>query len=153
MEKLRQCESIFIDITCISGTTIRTQELPRHTDISKHLPSTSVCCSVAQSCLTLCDPEDFSPPGSPVLHHLPEFAHTHAHCSPYVFTQLLAYLKYFPGFPNDSGVKSLPDNAGDSSSISDPGRSHMPWSNPTCVPQLLSLCSRARECQLRSPEP
>ena len=79
MEKLRQCESIFIDITCISGTTIRTQELPRHTDISKHLPSTSVCCSVAQSCLTLCDPEDFSPPGSPVLHHLPEFAHTHVH--------------------------------------------------------------------------
>ena len=79
MEKLRQCESIFIGITCISGTTIRTQELPRHTDISKHLPSTSVCCSVAQSCLTLCDPEDFSPPGSPVLHHLPEFAHTHVH--------------------------------------------------------------------------
>ena len=79
MEKLRQHESIFIDITCISGTTIRTQELPRHTDINKHLASTSVCCSVAQLCLTLCDPKDCSPPGFPVLHHLPEFAQTHIH--------------------------------------------------------------------------
>ena len=28
------------------------------------------CCSVAQSCLTLCDPADFSMPGLPVLHYL-----------------------------------------------------------------------------------
>ena len=34
-------------------------------------------CSVAQSCLTLCDPMDCSMPGFPVLHHLPEFAQTH----------------------------------------------------------------------------
>ena len=27
-------------------------------------------CSVAQSCLTLCDPMDCSMPGFPVLHHL-----------------------------------------------------------------------------------
>ena len=34
------------------------------------------CCSVAQSCLTLCDPMDDSRPGFPVLHHfqgLPNF--------------------------------------------------------------------------------
>ena len=37
------------------------------------------CSSVTQSCLTLCDPMDCSPPGFPVLHHLPEFAHTHVH--------------------------------------------------------------------------
>ena len=37
------------------------------------------CCSVAQSCLTLYDPMDCSTPGLPVLHHLPEFAQTHAH--------------------------------------------------------------------------
>ena len=30
------------------------------------------CCSVAKSCLTLCDPLDCSTPGFPVLHHLPE---------------------------------------------------------------------------------
>ena len=36
-------------------------------------------CSVAYSCPTLCDPMDWSMPGFPVLHHLPEFAHTHVH--------------------------------------------------------------------------
>ena len=30
------------------------------------------CCSLAQSCLTLCDPMDCSTPGFP--HHLPELA-------------------------------------------------------------------------------
>ena len=35
--------------------------------------------SVAQLCLTLCDPMNCSTPGFPVLHHLPEFACTHVH--------------------------------------------------------------------------
>ena len=35
--------------------------------------------SVAQSCPTLCNPMDYSTPGFPVLHHLPEFAQTHVH--------------------------------------------------------------------------
>ena len=35
--------------------------------------------SVAQSCLTLCDPMTDSTPGLPVHHHLPEFTQTHAH--------------------------------------------------------------------------
>ena len=33
--------------------------------------------SVAQSCLTLCDPMDCSMPGLPVHHQLPEFTQTH----------------------------------------------------------------------------
>ena len=33
--------------------------------------------SVAQSCLTLCDPLDCSTPGFPVHHQLPELAQTH----------------------------------------------------------------------------
>ena len=36
-------------------------------------------CSVAQWCPTLYDPMDYSIPGSPVLHYLPEFAQTHVH--------------------------------------------------------------------------
>ena len=36
-------------------------------------------CSVAKSCLTLCDPMDSSTPGFPVLHYLLEFAQTHVH--------------------------------------------------------------------------
>ena len=35
------------------------------------------CCSVAQLCLTLCDPMDRSIPDFPLLYYLPEFAQTH----------------------------------------------------------------------------
>ena len=35
--------------------------------------------SVAQSCLTLCDPMNNSTPGLPVHHQLPEFTQTHVH--------------------------------------------------------------------------
>ena len=38
-----------------------------------------LCCSVAQSSLTLCDPMDHSTPGLPVHHHLLELAQTQVH--------------------------------------------------------------------------
>ena len=41
--------------------------------------SSPCCCSVTQSYLTLCKPMDCSPPGFPVLCHLPELAQTHVH--------------------------------------------------------------------------
>ena len=37
------------------------------------------CCSVAKSCPTLCNTMDCNTPGSPVLHHLLEFAQTHVY--------------------------------------------------------------------------
>ena len=37
------------------------------------------CCSVAQSCPTLCHPMDFSTPGFSVHHYLLEFTQTHVH--------------------------------------------------------------------------
>ena len=37
------------------------------------------CSSLAKPCLVLCDPTDCSTPGFPVLHYLPEFAHTHVY--------------------------------------------------------------------------
>ena len=40
------------------------------------------CCSVAQLCLTLCNPMDCSTPGFPVLHCLPEFAPLSQWCHP-----------------------------------------------------------------------
>ena len=49
------------------------------------LPAVSVawvvtqCSSVAQSCLTLCDPMDCSTPGLPVHHQLLAFTQTHVH--------------------------------------------------------------------------
>ena len=44
-------------------------------------------CSVAKSCLTLCDPMDCRTPGFPVLHHLLEFAQTHVHWVNYAIQQ------------------------------------------------------------------
>ena len=35
--------------------------------------------SVAQSCLTLCDPVDYTTPGFPVHHQLPELTQTPVH--------------------------------------------------------------------------
>ena len=35
--------------------------------------------SVAQSCLILCDPMDYSTPGFPVYHQFPELSQTHVH--------------------------------------------------------------------------
>ena len=37
------------------------------------------CCSVAKSCLTLCNPMDCSTPSSSVLQFLPDFVHTYVH--------------------------------------------------------------------------
>ena len=37
------------------------------------------CCSVAKTCLTLCDPMNCSTPGPPVLHYLPGFVQIHVH--------------------------------------------------------------------------
>ena len=42
-------------------------------------PVVLICCSVTQSCLTMCDPIECNTPGFPVFHHLPEFAQTLIH--------------------------------------------------------------------------
>ena len=50
--------------------------------LSSELPGKSYLfqfSSVAQSCLTLCDPLNRSTPGLPVHHQLPEFTQTHVH--------------------------------------------------------------------------
>ena len=51
---------------------------PFHFLSIEHLVSQSVS-SVAQSCLTLCDPMNCSTPGLPVHHQLLEFTQTHIH--------------------------------------------------------------------------
>ena len=43
------------------------------------LYSSGCCYSIAKSCLTLHDLIDQSPPGSPVLHYVSQFAQTHIH--------------------------------------------------------------------------
>ena len=58
------------------GRNMETVEnrLMRTEEVSAHQFS-----SVAQSCLTLCNPINHSMPGLPVHHHLPEFTQTHVH--------------------------------------------------------------------------
>ena len=48
-------------------------------------------------------------------------------------------------------VKNSPASAGDTGSIPDLERSHIPQSNSAQVPQILSLCSGAQEPQLLKP--
>ena len=48
-------------------------------DLTRGLPRGTQFSSVAQSCLTLCDPMDCSTPSLPVHHQLPEFTQTHAY--------------------------------------------------------------------------
>ena len=55
------------------------------------------------------------------------------------------------GFPGGAVVENPPASAGDTGSSPGPGGSHMPRSNKARAPQLLSLCSRAREPQLLKP--
>ena len=55
------------------------------------------------------------------------------------------------GLPGGAVVKNPPANAGDTGSSPGLRRSHVPGSNEAHVPQLLSLCSRAREPQLLKP--
>ena len=54
------------------------------------------CCSVAQSCPTLCEPMDCSTPGFSVLHHLLELAHIHVRLFSQIWPQLLWLLNDFP---------------------------------------------------------
>ena len=46
-------------------------------DVKDKVLSSVQFSSVAQSCLTLCDPMNRSTPGLPVHHQLPEFTQTH----------------------------------------------------------------------------
>ena len=51
------------------------------TDLQSSLLNLTICCcsSVAQSCLTLCDPVDCRTPVFPVHHHLVKSTQTHVH--------------------------------------------------------------------------
>ena len=52
------------------------QKQPKNT---KQHSNKNICCSVTQSCPTLCDHMDCSMSGFPALHHLQELAQTHVH--------------------------------------------------------------------------
>ena len=63
--------------------------------------------SVAQSCLTLCDPMNHSTPSLPVHHHLPEFTQTHVHPVGDAIQPSHPLWSPFPLAPNPSQHKSF----------------------------------------------
>ena len=63
--------------------------------------------SVAQSCLTLCDPMNCSTPGLPVHHQLPEFTQTHVHRVSDVMQPSHPLSSPSPPAPNPSQHQSL----------------------------------------------
>jgi len=65
-ERYSKCNSKSIFQT---GTLIPVKSPPEAQSVS----------SVAQTCLTFCDPMDCSMPGFPVHHQLPELSQTHVH--------------------------------------------------------------------------
>ena len=54
-----------------ANLTNYTEELKKY-----HNNKSKCCCSVTTSCPTLCNPMDYSMPGFPVHHQLPEFTQT-----------------------------------------------------------------------------
>ena len=63
--------------------------------------------SVAQSCLTLCDPVNRSMPGLPVHHQHPEFTQTHVHRVGDAIKPSHPLLSPSPPAPNPSQHQSL----------------------------------------------
>ena len=64
--------------------------------------------SVAQSCLTLCDPMNCSTPGLPVHNHLLEFTQTHVHWVNDVIQPSHPLSSHSPPAPNPSQHQSFP---------------------------------------------
>ena len=63
----------------VGGAVLWSQSLVQNHICSTYSPGNSQFSSVAQSCLTLCDPMNHSTPGLPVHHQLPESTQTHVH--------------------------------------------------------------------------
>ena len=78
-----------------------------HEGISQQTQKHHYFSSVAQSCLTLCNPMDCSTPGFPV-HHQTELAQTHVHswwCHPTISSSVVLFSSCLQSFP---GLESLP---------------------------------------------
>ena len=98
-------------------------------NISKLL-SVQFSCSVAKSCLTLCNPMDYSTPGLPVCHQLPEFTQTHVHWVNDAIQPSCPFLvppSIFPSirvFSNESALRISGQSIGVSATTSVPFNEH-----------------------------
>ena len=84
------------------------------------------CCSVAKSCLILCNPRGCSMLGSPVLHYPPEFAQIHVHLTmdmnhPTISSSATCFSFCLQSFPasGSSPISQLFTSGGQSIGVSD----------------------------------
>ena len=90
---------VFLELSCFFDDP---------TDVCNLISGSSVqFSSVAQSCLTLCDPMNRSTPGLPVHHHLLEFTQTHIHRVGDAIQPSHPLSSPFPPAPNPSQHQSL----------------------------------------------
>ena len=110
----------------------------------------SCSCSVVKSCLTLCNPVDYSTPGSSDFHYLPEFAQTHVHLE-YCYLNISSFgspcsfcLHSFPAsgsFPMSQLFASGGWSIGGSASVSVLPMKIQGWF-PLVLTSLISLLSK-----------
>ena len=120
-------------------------------DISIDILSLCVCqfSSVTQSCLTLCDPMDYSMLGFPVHHQLPETTQTHVHhcrwCHPTISssaTPLSSHLQSFPAsgsFPKSWFFASGGQSVGVSASAAVLPMNIQDWIYIVCIYTYISI--------------
>ena len=113
--------------------------------------------SVAQSCLTLCDPMNRSTPGLPVHHQLPEFTQTHIHQVSDAIQPSHPLLSPSPPAPNPSQHQSLFQWVSSSHEVAKVlefqlQHQSFQWTPRTDLPSVRSPCS-PRNSQESSPTP
>ena len=118
--------------------------LPKWSFFLNALHGTFQFCSVAQSCLTLCDPMSCSTPGLPVYHQFLELKQTHVHraisSSVIPFSSCLQSFPESGSFPMSHLFVSGGQSIGVSTSTSVPPMNTQDWSplGWTCWISLLS---------------
>ena len=91
----------------VDGVKLRWSDDQIPVTLSRERFSSVQFSSVAQSCLTLCDPMNRSTPGLPVHHKLPEFTQTQAHRVSDAIQPSRPLLSPSPPTPNPSQHQGL----------------------------------------------
>ena len=74
------CMFLYSFVLCLQLVILRDQRITKPPILFQIAsPFCCSCCSVSQSCTTICDTKDYSTQGFPVLHYLLEFVQTYVH--------------------------------------------------------------------------
>ena len=95
-------------VQVVTHVYLSNEWMPSFASLSRTMPFCSVLfSSVAQSCLTLCNPMNHSTPGLPVYYQLLDFTQTHVHQVSDAIQPSHPLLSPSPPAPNPSQLQSL----------------------------------------------